>query len=317
MAFDIGVVGLGAIARKQHVPSIAKNGDFRLVAAASLGGAGLATEEGGVPVYGDHRAMLAAHPGIVAVVVCTPPGARLAIAAEVMATGRAVMLEKPPAATPGGLAHLAGVAAAQGVVLHTAWHSQYNEAVDLAREMLRGQRIRRVEMVWKEDVHRWHPGQQWIWEAGGFGVFDAGINGLSILTKILDRPLFAVSAVLHVPVDAAVPVAAQVVMSDGGEGTITGDFDWGWQGADRREIVIETQAGQRIELLASAARMVVDGVVIRDGVHGGGRDEYGAIYRDFAGLLGQGRSSVDGAPLGLVADIFLVGQAVAAPAVRR
>ena len=282
MAFDIGVVGLGAIARKQHVPSIAKNGDFRLVAAASLGGAGLATEEGGVPVYGDHRAMLAAHPGIVAVVVCTPPGARLAIAAEVMATGRAVMLEKPPAATPGGLAHLAGVAAAQGVVLHTAWHSQYNEAVDLAREMLRGQRIRRVEMVWKEDVHRWHPGQQWIWEAGGFGVFDAGINGLSILTKILDRPLFAVSAVLHVPVDAAVPVAAQVVMSDGGEGTITGDFDWGWQGGS---------AGDRDRDAGGAADRVA-GVGGADGGGWGGGARWGAwrgagrVWGDLPGFRG-------------------------------
>ena len=267
MAFDIGVVGLGAIARKQHLPTIAKNGDFRLVAAASLEGAGVTAEAGGVPVYGDHRAMLAAHPQIAAVVICTPPAARLAIAAEAMAGGRAVMLEKPPAATPGGLAYLAGVAAARGVVLHTAWHSQYNEPVDLARDILRGKRIRRLHMVWKEDVHRWHPGQQWIWEAGGFGVFDAGINGLSILTKILDRPVFAVSAVLDVPVDAAVPVAARVVMSDGSGAEITGDFDWGWQGADKREIVIETEEGQRIELLASAARMVVDGVVIRDAAH--------------------------------------------------
>lgn len=312
MAFDIGLVGLGAIARKQHLPSIAKNGDFRLVAAASLAG-----EAEGVPVYGDHRAMLAAHPEIAAVVICTPPTARLAIAAEVMATGRAVMLEKPPAATPGGLAYLAGVAAARGVALHTAWHSQYNAAVDLVREMLRGERIRRLHMVWKEDVHKWHPGQQWIWDAGGFGVFDAGINGVSILTKILDRPLFAVSAVLDVPVDAAVPVAARVVLSDGSGAAITGDFDWLWQGGDTREIVIETEEGRRIELLASAARLVVDGTVVHDAAHEGGRDEYAAIYRDFAELLAAGRSSVDGAPLQVVADIFLVGRAVAVPAVRR
>ncbi len=37
----------------------------------------------------------------------------------------------------------------------------------------------------KEDVRRWHPGQDWIWEAGGFGVFDPGINALSILTEVL------------------------------------------------------------------------------------------------------------------------------------
>ena len=34
---------------------------------------------------------------------------------------------------------------------------------------------------------RWHPGQEWIWQAGGFGVFDPGINALSIVTRILPR----------------------------------------------------------------------------------------------------------------------------------
>ena len=40
-------------------------------------------------------------------------------------------------------------------------------------------------IIWKEDVHHWHPGQRWIWEPGGFGVFDPGINALSVLTEIL------------------------------------------------------------------------------------------------------------------------------------
>ena len=308
MAHNIGLIGIGAIATKKHLPSIAANPDFKLVAAASLAGTAP-----GVPVYADHHAMLAAHPEIAAVIICTPPTARLAIAAEILATGRAVMLEKPPAATPGGLAHLVGLAVRHNAVLHTAWHSQYNEPVDRARALLAGRKIKRLHMVWKEDVHKWHPGQTWIWEAGGFGVFDAGINGLSILTRILDRPLFATGATLHMPSDAAVPVTAQVTLSDGSDAVITGDFDWAWTGPDTREIAIETADGQAITLLSSGARLLVDGVVVLDGA----RDEYGAIYRDFATLLTSGRSSIDGAPLALVADIFLVGHAIPAPAVRR
>ena len=45
----------------------------------------------------------------------------------------------------------------------------------------------RVHINWKEDVRVWHPGQGWIWEPGGLGVFDPGINALSILTRILPR----------------------------------------------------------------------------------------------------------------------------------
>jgi D-galactose 1-dehydrogenase len=304
----IGLVGLGAIATKQHLPSIAKDPDFQLIAAASLAGT-----TPGVPLYPDHHTMLAAHPEIQAVIVCTPPIARLAIAADILATGRAVMLEKPPAATPGGLAYLVAHAARHNALLHTAWHSQYNTPVARVRDLLKGRQIKRLHMIWKEDVHKWHPGQTWIWQAGGFGVFDAGINGLSILTYILDRPLFATAATLHIPTDAEVPIAAQFTLSDGSDAHITGDLDWAWQGPDNRQITIETADGQTIELLKSGAILTIDGTTVLEGP----RDEYGAIYRDFATLLTQRRSSIDAAPLALVADIFLAGHSVPAPAVQR
>ena len=51
-------------------------------------------------------------------------------------------------------------------------------------DWLAGRTIRRVECTWKEDVRVWHPGQAWIWEPG-IGVFDPGINALSVLTRIL------------------------------------------------------------------------------------------------------------------------------------
>ena len=308
MTHKIGLVGLGAIAGKSHLPAIAGNAAFELVAIASLQGA-----VDGVPLYRDHMAMLAAHPEIEAVVVCTPPRARLEIAADALAAGRHVMLEKPPAATPGGLDFLAGVAGRHGLVLHTAWHSQYNAAVDRARDMLAGKALARLHIDWKEDVHKYHPGQEWIWNAGGFGVFDAGINGLSILTRILARPLFALGAELHVPADAAVPVAAQIRFSDGSDAVMTGDFDWGWTSGDLREIHIETAEGQKISLTASGGRLLVDGVEVLSPQ----RAEYREIYADFDRLLREGVSRVDGAPLALTADIFLAGQAIAAPAVRR
>ena len=50
-----------------------------------------------------------------------------------------------------------------------------------------------MEILWHEDVHKWHPGQQWIWEPGGFGVFDPGINAFSIATKIFPGGLFVQS----------------------------------------------------------------------------------------------------------------------------
>ena len=49
--------------------------------------------------------------------------------------------------------------------------------------------LRRVLSSWREDVRVWHPGQQWLWEPGGLGVFDPGIKTLSIATRILPKRL--------------------------------------------------------------------------------------------------------------------------------
>ena len=76
------------------------------------------------------------------------------------------------------------LAEAQGVSLFTTWHAQHHSTVDAAAKALAGKRIAAMEILWHEDVHKWHPGQNWIWEPGGFGVFDPGINAFSIATKI-------------------------------------------------------------------------------------------------------------------------------------
>ncbi|TIP51034.1 MAG: gfo/Idh/MocA family oxidoreductase, partial [Mesorhizobium sp.] len=66
-----------------------------------------------------------------------------------------------------------------------SWHSRYAPAVEAARDFLGSTTIRSAAINWKEDVRRWHPNQDWIWAPGGFGVFDPGINALSIATHIL------------------------------------------------------------------------------------------------------------------------------------
>ncbi|WP_250845344.1 hypothetical protein, partial [Escherichia coli] len=88
-------------------------------------------------------------------------------------------------------------------------HSRYAPAVEAARAFLMSAKINSAAIIWKEDVRRWHPNQEWIWEPGGFGVFDPGINALSIATYILP-PMFITSAVLDFPENRAAPVAAQV-----------------------------------------------------------------------------------------------------------
>ncbi|HYF54615.1 MAG TPA: Gfo/Idh/MocA family oxidoreductase [Salinarimonas sp.] len=302
-AHRIGIVGYGKIAGDQHVPVIAASDAFVLVAVASTRGAG---PPGLERIFTDHRDMFAMG-DLDAVAICTPPSVRHAIAREAIAAGKHVMLEKPPAATLSELEDLARRAASAGRVLFTTWHSQANAAVDEARRRLVGERVRSLRVTWREDVRRWHPGQAWIWKAGGFGVFDPGINALSILTKILPDPVFVREATLSVPANAETPIAADLVLSTGlSEEDLRADFDWREEGEQHWDIAVETASGTRLHLAEGGTRLSVDGreVVAAPSA------EYEALYARFSELLARGESEVDAAPFRLVADAFMIGRRV-------
>src|ERR1043165_8238728 len=98
---NLAIVGVGKIVRDQHLPSIARNPDFKLVATASRNG----TVEG-IDAYKTIDAMLEAVPAIDAVSLCMPPQFRYEAAHKALAAGKHVFLEKPPGATLSEVADL-------------------------------------------------------------------------------------------------------------------------------------------------------------------------------------------------------------------
>ncbi|WP_114951246.1 Gfo/Idh/MocA family protein [Sphingosinicella terrae] len=298
MAYRIGVVGFGKIARDQHLPSIAADPDFELAAVATRAG----DPELGIPWFENPAELFAAMAGgLDAVAICTPPTARHAIARDALKAGLHVLLEKPPAATLGEIEHLERVARECGRTLYAGWHSQHAAAVPAAAEILSGRKVSRISISWLEDVRKWHPGQEWIWEAGGFGVFDPGINALSIATRILPMPLFVRSAHLLVPANKQAPIAARLAFV--GE-RLEAELDWRFADGEQWTIRVETAPGPIVELRDGGARLFVDGAEKPVGSNG----EYPSIYASFAALIRAGRSEVDREPLRIVADAFLVAE---------
>ena len=112
-----------------------------------------------------------------------------------------------------------------------------------ARAWLATRAIRAVRVRWKEDVRRWHPGQQWIWEPGGLGVFDPGINALSIVTRILPRELVLREATLIVPSDVQTPIAAELDCADTDGVPVRAEFDWRHGPVEQWEIAVDTADG--------------------------------------------------------------------------
>jgi D-galactose 1-dehydrogenase len=294
----IGLVGVGKIARDQHIPALAADARYQLVAAASR----TKPDLGALPVFHDIEAMLAQGPELDAVALCTPPQARRETALAALRAGKHVFLEKPPGATVSEVAELAAIARAQGVVLFTSWHSRFAAGVAPAKAWLSTRRVREVAIEWREDVRRWHPGQTWIWEAGGLGVFDPAINALSILTEILPTEAFVTGAALQVPENVQSPVAAHVDMTDLNGATITADLDFLQTGPQTWDITARTDDGV-LKLSLGGAELTLDGQAVEVGEN----REYPGLYDRFAQLIARGDSEVDTRPLTLAADAFLVG----------
>lgn len=294
----LALVGLGKIARDQHLPAIAATPGIELVAIASRNAA-----LDGVACYPTLDALLAEMPEIDAVAFCTPPQVRRAQAALALEAGKHVLLEKPPGATVSELAPLIAAAEQSGKTLFATWHSRFAPAVEPARNFLAEHTIRAVTIEWKEDVRVWHPGQDWIWEPGGLGVFDPGINALSILTRILPRPVFLTRAEVYFPANRAAPIAADLDFSDASGLAVRAEFDFRQTGPQTWDIRIETDAGE-LTLSSGGAELFLDGRPLIAEKEA----EYPGIYRHFVDLIGRGASDVDLTPLAHVADAFMLGR---------
>jgi D-galactose 1-dehydrogenase len=293
---QIALSGIGKIARDQHVPALAASADWDLVATISRAG-----KVDGIAAYESLAAMRAAHPQVSVISLCMPPQPRFAHASAALEAGLHVMLEKPPGQTLAEVHALAAMAAERNLTLYTTWHSRMAREVAAAKAWLAGKQITRAHITWREDVRKWHPGQDWVFEPGGMGVFDPGINALSILTDILPAPVHLAAATLDYPANRDTPIAAQLIFSGG----VTADFDWRQEGPQTWDIDITTDGGT-LALRHGGNELWIDGEKAggATGTHG----EYPALYARMAELVRSGQSEVDLAPMVHVADALSLGK---------
>jgi D-galactose 1-dehydrogenase len=294
----VALVGVGKIALDQHVPALAASPEWELAATVSRAGT-----VPGVPAYSDFARFLSERTDVPVVSLCLPPVPRFAYAQAALEAGRHVMLEKPPGATVAEVQELERMAADRGLTLYATWHSRMARAVEPARAALAGRTVTHAHITWREDVRHWHPGQEWVFQPGGLGVFDPGINALSILTHILPAPVHLTAADLEFPANRATPIAARLTFSGG----VTADFDWRQTGPQTWDIEIGTDRGS-VALRMGGNLLEVAGSPVAGQASIMG--EYPALYARMAQLVAQGRSDVDLSPLVLVADAFLLGRRI-------
>ncbi|MCF2871524.1 Gfo/Idh/MocA family oxidoreductase [Octadecabacter sp. G9-8] len=297
----VALVGIGKIAVDQHVPSIAASEDWELAATVSRAGT-----VDGVPSYTEIDTMLAENPDIGVVSLCLPPVPRFDYAATCLRAGRHVMLEKPPGATLAEVHALEDMAQDAGKTLFATWHSRMAKGVAAAKAALSGKTVESAHIDWKENVRQWHPGQDWVFEPGGMGVLDPGINALSILTEVLPDPVHLKKGVLHTPENRQTPIKANLTFTGG----ITAEFDWLKEGEQMWEMTFRTTDGDLVYLMEGGNACVVNDQDMAVSELG----EYPALYARMADLVKAGARDVDLAPMVHVSDIMTLSRRIIAPA---
>ncbi|GAA4218033.1 Gfo/Idh/MocA family oxidoreductase [Sagittula sp. NFXS13] len=296
----VALVGIGKIAVDQHVPAITNSPDWELAATVSRHGS-----VDGVEAFTDLGELLETRPEIRVISLCLPPVPRFAYAMQALQAGRHVMLEKPPGATLAECHALEAAAKAAGLTLYATWHSREADMVPAAKAWLADKVLKKLTVTWKEDVRRWHPGQDWIWEPGGLGVFDPGINALSIVTEILPHDIHVTDAVLEVPENRQTPIAAQIGFHHPQGADVSATFDWRQDGDQIWEIEAITDGGT-LRLSGGGAQMEIDGQPSGEAAALDG--EYPRLYDRMSALVQKGGSDVDLRPMTLVADAYTLGR---------
>jgi predicted dehydrogenase len=300
MPIRIAIIGLGKIARQSHVPALERSPQFRLVAGADPAG-----RDWALPLFPDCETLLS-HYGheLDAVAICTPPQLRTPIACQCVEAGLHVLLEKPPGTSLGETQALLDLAGQRAVTVYFSWHSRMNTAVGLAHDFLQTLPPWCFEAIWRENPHDWHAGQDWIWQPGGMGVFDAGINALSILTALSDSRWLVGAAQLEYD-GQQMPIAAVLHLKTlaGHSGVL--NLDWRGKFPQRWAFRIATAKGD-LELTGGGSTL--EGALQHVGDTNG---EYDRIYQKFHTLICRRQCELDYEPLRLVADAFLLASRAA------
>ena len=293
---NIAIVGVGKIAKAEHIPSINKNPYYQLIACASPN-----SNLPEIASFKTTKLMLESLLEINAVAMCQPAEFRTKAVLLAIDSGKHVLLEKPPTSTLAEAQKIirAGNKSAGSVFM--TWHSKYAASVPLIKKILKNRPIERVDITWRENVRKWHPNQEWIWEAGGFGVFDPGINALSIMTEVLPIPVHLSKSRIFIPKNRKAPIAAHLKFLGPEEQIINAEFDWREDGDEQWEINI--YSGPDHFLLANGGvDLFQNGEDISTKTE---NSEYDEIYNKFLELIETGKKEMDITPLQHVSDAFM------------
>jgi UDP-N-acetylglucosamine 3-dehydrogenase len=195
----IGVIGIGAIATRSHIPEIAALTDARIEAVASrrTETARAVAAKYEIPsVYDGEEGWhaLIASPAIDAVLICSPSALHAEMAIAAGRAGKHLLIEKPLATTVADGRRVLDAVQQAGISCFVAHHRRLKPVYREGRTLLASQVIGEVYRVEATLGHggpeAWAPGAAWFFDperAGGGAVLDLGIHMVDTVLWLLGR----------------------------------------------------------------------------------------------------------------------------------
>lgn len=230
MTVRIGVIGCGAIARRQHVPLLlAAGATVTAFASRSRASAEAAAAEAGTGVVCATWQELLARDDVDAVTICTPNAAHAEQAVAAARAGKHVLVEKPLAVTVAEADAIVAAGRAAGVVVMTAHSARFAPPVVALGAAL--SRIGTPASVEASLCHAgpaaWSATADWFTDparAGGGALLDLGVHLVDTLRWLLADEVEEVAAVL-----AGAPVEQDGVVVLRTVGGVPGTLHAGWR----------------------------------------------------------------------------------------
>lgn len=276
----VALIGLGVIARC-YAAAFAEVPGLRLVAVCDPDPVALTGWAGRLPRYRDHRELLAAEAPD-AVIVTAPNDRHADICADALAAGAAVCVEKPTAIRPADAHALRAAAGAAGLVLFTAFHRAYNNAVrSLLDRLPAGSPVAAVRVRYLERIEEHAGPTGWYLDpdrCGGGCLADNGPNAYDLVRRVLGDCAMVSCAVRRD--ERGVDRQARVRLRSRFGATCRIELDWSYPG-ERKDLAVR----------------LVDGRVLRADLLAGHSGFKASLWHEYVGVLTDfQRAMADGRP---------------------
>ena len=231
----VGMIGLGGIATRAHLPALAALPDVVVQAGAEVDAyqANRTQQRFGIPnIYPTYEEMLEREV-LDAVYVCVPNVMHYRAANLALSRGLHVYCEKPVGLSAQEAESLAEQADRSGLVLMPGYHLRFHEHFLSARELLKARRLGKILQIQASAVYSgpyrgWDPKSDWhLNPRSGGPIYDWGSHVLDLLVYITDLKIETVTAMAEKTLPGF-PLSDSIVAAFQAKKNIVGTLNLAW-----------------------------------------------------------------------------------------